>query len=313
MTEEGYEILLPAGLWIIQAKAENEGGEPGWKWSANALVEVSGQGELSVDLQAGPADASRECEEIGFPIPPDRVVPARIVDATSGEPIEGVEVRTSLGKWTSAATGELELHFLPRRADTLRIGAAGGWRRMRMEVATPPEGLLEIPLHRTVACRVRVLDPLGIPLRFMPSIRLRDVTGHEFRLEEIDFPLGLDLDCPEGVFEIELVTGRGRYVHPEPVTIPGPEIVVQLSPAGGLDLRVPELEIEYDQDWPDGVEVVLEPLDDQASEPLVRRDDLYLNGLPVGRYWVRVAAPDRRRWEGGAEVRDDEVRTVYLW
>lgn len=81
LSGESYEVFLPDGSWMIQAKAEKGDGAPGWKWSADALVEVAGQRELRVDLQAGSADPARECEELGIEVPSEKIVRARVVEA----------------------------------------------------------------------------------------------------------------------------------------------------------------------------------------------------------------------------------------
>ena len=307
-----FRVRLPAGEWDVEAVAKRGDGGRGNEWRALGRVHVESGGRARLRLRARPvASFAEPCG--GF----FRPLSVRTLDEVTGEPIADVLVRDQAmdygyDKYKTDASGLVALDALDLPSGALSVEPPDGWSRAKGEAPSEERDTVELRLHRSSPWSVRVLGPDGAATRWA-RLALEDdspltYTGYV----DGDDPL-LD-DAPAGRFRLELSTEHGRYAYPEPVEIPGPELVVQVPAAGDLDLRVPELEIEYvEGSWLKGVEVRLEPLDGQAEEALVFAETLRLEDVPPGRYRVEVSAPDGRVWTTEAEVRDATTRTALAW
>jgi hypothetical protein len=245
------------------------------------------------------------------------VVRVRLLDAVSDEPLPDVEVTTEhvdypAGGPTTDANGFIDVEppwSEPRR---ISVDPPPRWSPVVVDVPEDSDGGFDVRLRPATPWAVRVVGPDGEPARFL-RLFLREASGF-FYWTNVEGGIGVLENTPQGRFRLEIETEHGRYVHPEPVEIPGPEVVVQVPAGGDLDLRVPELEIEYEEgSWLDRVEVRLTRLDGKVDELLVFAESLLLEDVPPGRYRVEVSAPDGRVWTTEAEVRDATTRTALAW
>ena len=272
-------------------------------------VEISGDRDLLIELETAS-------------------LTGRVLDASSGEPLAGVEVRMS----RMEGGDHIGDRFGATRTDTtglfrFRQLTAGGYRAdFSKEGYGRVERAVELASGVTESLEVRLEPAQGLVLRLTWTDGLLPAPWVQVVARGPDGRSGVSggyavgengtvrlTSLPAGNWEIR-VSARGAAVTTVQAAAPGPAVPVTLRPQARLELTVPDL-IDGDTDatveilGPDGRPL---PLLGTRSSTVLRRGRGSLDQLPAGTWTVRVTTTDGRAWNSPVVTRAGQTAQLVL-
>lgn len=248
-------------------------------------------------------------------------VSGRVVDAASGDPVAGALVAlvrlSETGEETnalSAASGEDGAFDFPRappgryRVSVQRDGyAAATWQLDLADGAARRD--LELEVRPTAGAEIWLrLASGGVPRS--ADVTVLDAGGgallRESRPVEADGRLTLP-KVPPGVFQL-VIRSPGSAPRRVTLEVPGDALRLVLEPAGLIDVRVPDLVLSdavatLELLGPDGRPFVsLDPYGMPTAAWRVVGGKARVEGVPGGRWSLRVTALDGQTWEGAVDA-----------
>lgn len=272
-------------------------------------IEISGDRDLLVELDAAG-------------------LTGRVLDASTGEPLPGVEVQMSRTEDDNPLAGL----FGAARTDAtglfrFRELTAGSYRAVfSKEGYGRLERAVELTAGATESLEVRLEAAQGLELRLtwadglLPAPWVQVVTRGPDGSAGVSggYPVGEKgsvrlTRLPAGSWEIR-VSARGAALTTVQAVAPGPPVPVTLRPQARLELTVPDL---IDDDTVATVELLGpggQPLSllGTRSSIVLRRGRGSLDQLPAGNWTLRVTTADGRAWSAPVVTRPGRTEQLVL-